>query len=460
MTLWFLTWLWQGLALAFGVSAAFRIFPQVNASTRHAIWWCTLAALVWLGCRVPPDPVALGLTSTDGAAQQLPAASAVFEIGSLPQWLVVSMVAVWVSGAFVALLAIATGVRGLYRLKNSCSPVPPAIEEQLPLWQEVKSSGRPAKLMICNGLPNAAVLGLHQPYIVFPSRLLDVVSLAELDQILVHEYGHVQRRDDWTRLLQATLEAALWMHPAACWIGRELSLEREVACDDWVVSRTGAARAYAGCLARVAESRRESIAPMLIPALFGRTPHVVTRVERLLNARRSVSRNLSWTAFAMGVSLIVAGAAHLGTIPLIAGRHVPAASSNAQAAEVIASTNQSDENVETHDRSGPSAVASRELVEAARPRSFPSMGTAPAHLPATPARSADAAALVPSVELMTIVDSRTFPVLRPTPKAVPAQDTRNPWQIIGISIGTATRKASVTLAGSVTKAGVSIAKSF
>jgi hypothetical protein len=35
-----------------------------------------------------------------------------------------------------------------------------------------------------------------------------------------------------------------------------------------------------------------------------------------------------------------------------------------------------------------------------------------------------------------------------------------PWQITGISIGTATRKASVTLAGTVTKAGVSIAKSF
>ena len=477
MTLWLLTWLWQGLALACGVWAAFRLFPRVNASTRHVIWWCTFAALVWLGWSFPLDPDAAAAISTGGAAQQLPAASAVFEIASLPQWLMVSLATVWVLGAFVALLAIAAGVRGLFRLKRSCSPVVPAIEEQLPLWKEVKTTGRPARLMICNRLPNAAVLGLHRPYIAFPSRLLDVVSLAELDQILVHEYGHVQRRDDWTRLLQATLEAALWMHPAARLIGRELSLEREVACDDWVVSRTGAARAYAGCLARVAESGRESSALTLIPALFERTPDVVKRVDRLLNARRQATRNLSWTAFAVGACTIVVGAAYLGTIPLIAEAvaerdltvslpNFPPESIAAPTPEVSASVA---EIVPTVDSSSPAPAAPRRLVEAARSRSFPGAGAAPTRLPALPPQSASAAAQGPSVEPLTIVDSRPFEANYPTRdsravlpnrNASAAQAIRNPWQITGVTIGAATRKASVAVAATVTKASLSIAKSF
>jgi beta-lactamase regulating signal transducer with metallopeptidase domain len=499
MTLWFLAWLWQGVVLALGVSAAFRLFPQVNASTRHMIWWCTFAALVWLGCSFAPDPVALAITSTDGAAPQMPPASALFEVRSLPQWLIAAIATLWVSGAFVAWLAIAAGVRGLSRLKSSCSPVLPAIEDQLPLWQEVKNSGRPVKLMICNGLPNAAVLGLHQPYIVFPSRLLDVVSLGELDQILVHEYGHVQRRDDWTRLLQAALEAALWIHPAAHWISRELSLEREVACDDWVVSRTGAARAYAGCLSRVAENRRVLIAPILIPALFGRTPDVVKRVDRLLNPRRNVTRNLSWIAVAVAVCTIGLATAHLRTVPLIAESNVtvaernftasdlitvslpyPAATSNtAQTPEVGTSAAETvepaklDEIASTEDSSSPAPSARLELVEAARSRSFSSTGTAPARLPAASARPADAAALQPLVQPLTVVDSRPFhaiyqtahtPVLRrsplPAPKASSAPDTRNPWQITGITIGTVTRKATASFAAGVTKASVSFAKSF
>jgi beta-lactamase regulating signal transducer with metallopeptidase domain len=479
MTLWFLAWLWQGIVLALGVSAAFRLFPQVNASTRHVIWWCTFAALVWLGCSFAPDPVALAITSTDGVAQQMPAPSALFEVRSLPQWLIASIVTLWASGAFVAWLAIAAGVRGLSRLKRSCSPVLPAIEEQLPLWQEIKHSGRPVELMMCNGLPNAAVLGLYQPYIVFPSRLLDVVSLGELDQILVHEYGHVQRCDDWTRLLQAALKSALWIHPAAHWISRELSLEREVACDDWVVSRTGAARAYAGCLSRVAENRRGLIAPILIPALFGGKPDVVKRVDRLLNPRRKVTRNLSWIAFAVSVCAIGLATAHLRTIPLITesnltavernftvSLHFPAASTSATDDVEPAKL---DEIFVTEDSSSPAPSVRLQLVEAARSRSFAGSGTAPTNLPAAPARSADAAASPPSIQPLTVVDSRPFhaiyptevaAVLAPAPKAPAVRDTRNPWQITGITIGTVTRKASVTLAGSVAKAGVSIAKNF
>ena len=141
--------------------------------------------------------------------------------------------------------------------------------------------------MLCDRLPGAAVLGLHEPYIAVPSSLLQVLSAADLDQVILHEYGHVQRRDDWMRLLQGLVQSALWIHPAAFLIGRELDLEREVACDDWVIARTGAPRDYAGCLSRVAESRRGRVMPAFAPALFGGRRDLIRRVDRLLDSRRN-----------------------------------------------------------------------------------------------------------------------------------------------------------------------------
>ena len=40
------TWLWQGLAIAWITAAAVRAMPRLNAATRHAVWWLALAA-VW-----------------------------------------------------------------------------------------------------------------------------------------------------------------------------------------------------------------------------------------------------------------------------------------------------------------------------------------------------------------------------------------------------------------------------
>ena len=76
---------------------------------------------------------------------------------------------------------------------------------------------------------------------------------AELNSILIHELAHLERRDDWTNLAQKVLRALLFFHPAVWWVERQLSLEREMACDDVVLSRTANPRAYAECLVTVAE---------------------------------------------------------------------------------------------------------------------------------------------------------------------------------------------------------------
>ena len=40
------TWLWQGLAIAWITAAAVRAMPRLNAATRHAVWWLALTAVL------------------------------------------------------------------------------------------------------------------------------------------------------------------------------------------------------------------------------------------------------------------------------------------------------------------------------------------------------------------------------------------------------------------------------
>ena len=95
--------------------------------------------------------------------------------------------------------------------------------------------------MICDAVPGATVLGFQRPCIAIPSSVVEALTIDELDQVILHEHAHVQRRDDWSRLAQTLLLSVLWIHPAALVISRALSRECEMACDEWVVAWYGTA---------------------------------------------------------------------------------------------------------------------------------------------------------------------------------------------------------------------------
>ena len=334
MTAWLLTWLWQGTALAVSLSVLLHLQPRVNASTRCMIWWGAFAALVWLGWESLPT-TASALATASGARGLIGKPSPI-QVQRLPAWAITSIVTTWIAVASLRLLRLLSGVQRVYRLKHQCRPFSRAVEERLPLWHEAK--GRSVRLMLCDRLPGAAVLGLHEPYIAIPSSLVRLLASHDLDQIILHEHGHVQRRDDWTRLLQALLESVFWIHPAAYLIGRELNLEREVACDDCVIARTGAPRTYAACLSRVAESRRGRAEPMMAPALFGGNRDLVVRVDRLLDTKRNTRREPSFLVTAIGASILGLLAVHLPAFPLVSEALTPvvsAAESGFRYAEAI-----------------------------------------------------------------------------------------------------------------------------
>ncbi len=146
----------------------------------------------------------------------------------------------------------------------------------------------------------AAVLGLTTPTIVVAPSALAALEDQELDQIVVHEWAHVQRRDDLVRVGQRIIVALAGLHPAVWWIDRQLNLERETACDDWAVNATGSARGLAVCLTKLAAMPGRPADAVLLPAAF-LSSELTTRVVRLLDRRRNTS-----TTPAAGAAMLVA----------------------------------------------------------------------------------------------------------------------------------------------------------
>ena len=143
---------------------------------------------------------------------------------------------------------------------------------------------------------------------VAPS-LVRTLDADELDRVLIHEWAHVQRRDDLVNILQIVVRIIAGWHPALWWIDRRLRIEREIACDEITVAVTGSAKAYAECLLKLSSLSGTSPTIRTAPAIF--TPAGLrARVIKIVSPHASIapawSRSIA-AAIVASLSLITAG---------------------------------------------------------------------------------------------------------------------------------------------------------
>jgi hypothetical protein len=122
--------------------------------------------------------------------------------------------------------------------------------------------------------------------ILIPRWVMQELSSEELNQILLHELAHFGRWDDWTNLAQKVVKALFFFHPAVWWIEKRVSLEREMACDDAVLAETASPRAYAECLANLAEKTLLHRSLALAQSALGRIRQTSLRVAQILDVNR------------------------------------------------------------------------------------------------------------------------------------------------------------------------------
>jgi beta-lactamase regulating signal transducer with metallopeptidase domain len=329
---WSIRW---GLVLG-ALAVWFALRPPRLAATRHALCLAALAAGLLLpilprwaalsmtlaappptirSAPLPADPPPSTITTTAFLpAKDSPAATVVAPPAppAIP-WrvdflalLVLTLALGWTTGAAYHLARLAAGWLVLARLRRTAVPVD--ADQAAILADALRSLGlrRRVGLAMHPTISSPVTLGGFRPLVLVPA---DWPGWPEPRRraALLHELSHLSRRDDWAKLAQEILRTPLFFHPLVLWLLARLDRERELLCDEAVVSLGSDPVDYARLLLDL--SRRPCrLLPTGLPFLDRRT--VASRIHLLLEdgmnldlPRPSPRRLLLLGALALSVSL-------------------------------------------------------------------------------------------------------------------------------------------------------------
>jgi beta-lactamase regulating signal transducer with metallopeptidase domain len=297
----FVTSVWQGLLLVALVFLSLRLLPPMAASMRFVVWAITFLLSIALPLLRLPSHSATSLAA-------LPASAAPLHVN--PAW-GTAIVVLWLTLALTRTAQLLAQARHLRRLWLSATPV---LDKDSDL-RELRAGRRIAELCTSTEVESPNVIGFFSPRLLIPAALFTQLSEQELDQIVLHECAHLKRGDDWSNLLQKIALAVFPLNPAAFWLDRRLSLERELACDATVVRSTAAPLAYARCLARLAEHRLRCQDFALALSARGRQSGLAHRVQILLAPAKMPSSLLAGASLCMLMVVLIVSSLSVAHAP-------------------------------------------------------------------------------------------------------------------------------------------------
>src|SRR5260370_1658455 len=165
-------------------------------------------------------------------------------------------------------------------------------------------------LLESTAIDDPVTVGVFHPAILLPSKVLPYLGEPELAAILLHEYGHIRRRDFLAHILCELISLPVAWHPGIAYLMSKISQTRELACDDYAAARLGKRPSYANTLLHLASLclhvPRASAAGLGI--LDG--DNVEVRIMMLTEKKRSLSRT-SVIALVLATSIVFAADAVL-----------------------------------------------------------------------------------------------------------------------------------------------------
>ena len=183
---------------------------------------------------------------------------------------------------------------------------------------------RPVVLLESAATDVPVTWGVVYPVILVPAN--DSWDEEQRTAVLTHELAHVKRFDALTQQLAQVALALLWFHPLV-WIAvRRMRLEREHACDDFVLASGARASRYADELLGLARRLSRPTAPAAAALAMARRSELEGRLLAILDpgVRRSAVRRARVAVLAVAVLVLsmplaaFAPGADIATAPEIA----------------------------------------------------------------------------------------------------------------------------------------------
>ena len=300
--------LWQSTLVAAAAAVFAVVFRRHRARVRAAIWLVAslkflvpLFALVAIGRAVPwpamrtvasSSAVAavetisqpFGTMDWDTSPRETPQTSAGASVWSL------AILMLWATGTIV----VATGA--IVRARRSRAILHGARAMRLGREAEAVArvlQARPGArfdLLVTDARVSPGVVGIRRPALLWPLGLTEHLSDAQLDAVVAHEIGHVERRDNLAAVALNAVRALFWFHPVVWWLDSRWREERERACDERVLARDDDAEQYADGILKVGEF---CVGAMAMDHARMAGARLTGRIEAIMN--RNAPKTLGWT---------------------------------------------------------------------------------------------------------------------------------------------------------------------
>lgn len=224
--------------------------------------------------------------------------------------------AVWLLGALLASIRLASAAAALHRLLRTRTPRPPG--RTVHRLAHALGVRRAVAVSTSRAIPVPFTTGVRRPEVCCPERLMTELAPRLQAAILAHELAHVARRDvAWRRAVRG-LAALLWLQPLNHVARRRLEALGETLCDRRAATCTGRPHDLAACLVEVAAWAGTRPLPL---AAMAPGRELDRRVHDLLEAPMSEPRASRWTARIAGTAVVAAGI----VLPAVSWTAVPPA---------------------------------------------------------------------------------------------------------------------------------------
>lgn len=150
------------------------------------------------------------------------------------------------------------------------------------------------RVFMISGLNTPISFGLIRPKIYLPA-FMEGWEDTDIESVLLHELGHLRRKDLWVTLVQYIVQTCFFFHPVVWYINWQLSTSREQACDDFALANSsGTSREYGRTLLHFLEKPRGfSLTPVPTTHFFYHKQAMIRRINNIFQAKEGHMRKFT-----------------------------------------------------------------------------------------------------------------------------------------------------------------------
>jgi HEAT repeat protein/beta-lactamase regulating signal transducer with metallopeptidase domain len=211
---------------------------------------------------------------------------------------------VWAFGALAVLAYAFSGAVGAWLLRRSATPVhAPWVDEAQTLGEVFEIAGA-ITIVESKAIAMPMVCGIWRPVIAVPPSASEW-SDERRRVVVLHELAHIKRRDCLMHVVAQIVCAMYWFNPIVWLAARRLRVERERACDDFVLAAGEKSADYAAHLLDIAQAMRQDRVPAIAGLAMARPSQLEGRLLAILNPAIRRSSALHTRLAALGLVLVV-----------------------------------------------------------------------------------------------------------------------------------------------------------